>query len=100
MDNKNQHNYINNLNYDGLVRTLQGPLTPQVRKLILDKLTLMNNQLLEPKQNFDLDSLIDDVVGKESSIDKELDRDLARISQLYYYVYGNNQSKQLKKKNN
>lgn len=55
--------------YTSMVETLRKPITPQLRKAILERLTIMNNRLIE--DTIDLDSLLDDM---EPNLDQKLDR--------------------------
>lgn len=70
-------NQINNSDYLTLVHMLGNPITPDVRKQILQKLTEMNDQListLHQHQEIDLDDIIDNLHQEMDPLDEKLDR--------------------------
>lgn len=72
---------IKNANYASLVNFLNSPITPETRKLVLERLTDMNNQLIassrRPKE-IDIDDILNDLTERD-----ELDAKLDRIKRLH-----------------
>jgi len=78
---------INSMDYLTLVSMLSTQITPHIRKLILDKLTEMNNQLLNSYQQIpnkynniknndeiDLDDIINNIYPEKSDLDIKLNK--------------------------
>lgn len=60
--------------YETLVKALSNPkLTPEMRKLVLAKLTAMNEELLAKPKSIDLDDLLDDI-EEPDELDIKLDK--------------------------
>lgn len=67
---------IKNANYSSLVNFLNSPITPETRKLVLEKLIDMNNHLIastrRPKE-IDIDDILNDL-SEQDELDVKLDR--------------------------
>lgn len=83
---------INSLDYWSLVNLLMGQITPQTRKQILDKLTLMNNLLLPVPPI----PIAINIFEEKNSIEDDLEKRLSKIKNLYINVIEN---KKLRRKN-
>jgi uncharacterized protein with von Willebrand factor type A (vWA) domain len=71
---------IRSLDYSSLVNLLNSPISAKNRKIVLDRLTRINNKLLEKEKNeIDIDGILDEIKKEPDVLDIKLDR----ISKLY-----------------
>lgn len=66
--------------YESMVQTLLKPISLELRRVILRKLTAINEEMIAKSKEIDLDDLIDDIENPEDELDAKL-ANIARLQQ-------------------